>query len=93
MAVKEDQAVAGEWLAEVNNFSAATPQSDVAKALEEAYNVLLKDGVLGTDTVKAEVKEAALKLQEQVAADSKELQDLYAAYTAAQDAVSAAQEK
>lgn len=93
MAVKEDQAVAGEWLAEVNNFSAATPQSDVAKALEEAYNVLLKDGVLGTDTVKAEVKEAALKLQEQVAADSKELQDLYAAYTAAQDAVTAAQEK
>lgn len=93
MAVKEDQAVAGEWLAEVNNFSAATPQSDVAKALEEAFNVLLKDGVLGTDTVKSQVKEAALKLQEQVAADSKELQDLYAAYTAAQDAVTVAQEK
>lgn len=89
---KEELAIAEEWLAEVNNFSAATPASDVAAAVAEVYTTFFNSDTITTDVAREAVKEKALELQAIVANDSKELYDLKTAYDAAKAASEAAPE-
>ena len=87
---KEELAIAEEWLAEVNNFSAATPASDVAAAVAEVYTTFFNSDTIKTDVAREAVKEKALELQAIVANDSKALYDLKTAYDAAKAASEAA---
>lgn len=89
---KEELAIAEEWLAEVNNFSAATPASDVAAAVAEVYTTFFNSDTIKTDVAREAVKEKALELQAIVANDSKALYDLKTAYDAAKAASEAAPE-
>lgn len=89
---KEELAIAEEWLAEVNNFSAATPASDVAAAVAEVYTTFFNSDTIKTDVAREAVKEKALELQAIVANDSKALYDLKTAYDAAKAASGAAPE-
>ena len=89
---KEELAIAEEWLAEVNNFSAATPASDVAAAVAEVYTTFFNSDTIKTDVAREAVKEKALELQAIVANDSKALYDLKTAYDAAKAASEAAHE-
>lgn len=89
---KEELAIAAEWLAEVNNFSAATPASDVAAAVAEVYTTFFNSDTIKTDVAREAVKEKALELQAIVANDSKALYDLKTAYDAAKAASEAAPE-
>lgn len=89
---KAELAIAAEWLAEVNNFSAATPASDVAAAVAEVYTTFFNSDTITTDVAREAVKEKALELQAIVANDSKELYDLKTAYDAAKAASEAAPE-
>lgn len=89
---KEELAIAAEWLAEVNNFSAATPASDVAAAVAEVYTTFFNSDTIKTDVAREAVREKALELQAIVANDSKALYDLKTAYDAAKAASEAAPE-
>jgi|GEM_PF-4498421 lipoprotein len=89
---KEELAIAEEWLAEVNNFSAATPASDVAAAVAEVYTTFFNSDTIKTDVAREAVREKALELQAIVANDSKALYDLKTAYDAAKAASEAAPE-
>lgn len=89
---KEELAIAEEWLAEVNNFSAATPASDVAAAVAEVYTTFFNSDTIKTDVAREAVKAKALELQAIVANDSKALYDLKTAYDAAKAASEAAPE-
>ncbi len=86
---KEELAIAEEWLAEVNNFSAATPASDVAAAVAEVYTTFFNSDTIKTDVAREAVKEKALELQAIVANDSKALYDLKTAYDEAKAAYDA----
>lgn len=86
---KEELAIAAEWLAEVNNFSAATPASDVAAAVAEVYTTFFNSDTIKTDVAREAVKEKALELQAIVANDSKALYDLKTAYDEAKAAYDA----
>lgn len=76
----------------MNNFSAATPASDVAAAVAEVYTTFFNSDTIKTDVAREAVKEKALELQAIVANDSKALYDLKTAYDAAKAASEAAPE-
>ena len=83
---KEELAIAAEWLAEVNNFSAATPASDVAAAVAEVYTTFFNSDTIKTDVAREAVKEKALELQAIVADATQEFMGIKNAYDAAKAA-------
>lgn len=83
---KEELAIAEEWLAEVNNFSAATPASDVAAAVAEVYTTFFNSDTIKTDVAREAVKEKALELQAIVADATQEFMGIKNAYDAAKAA-------
>lgn len=83
---KEELAIAAEWLAEVNNFSAATPASDVAAAVAEVYTTFFNSDTIKTDVAREAVKEKALELQAIIADATQEFMGIKDAYDAAKKA-------
>ena len=83
---KEELAIAAEWLAEVNNFSAATPASDVAAAVAEVYTTFFNSDTIKTDVAREAVREKALELQAIIADATQEFMGLKDAYDAAKKA-------
>lgn len=83
---KEELAIAAEWLAEVNNFSAATPASDVAAAVAEVYTTFFNSDTIKTDVAREAVKEKALELQAIIADATQEFMGIKDAYDAAKAA-------
>ena len=90
---KEELAIAAEWLAEVNNFSAATPASDVAAAVAEVYTTFFNSDTIKTDVAREAVREKALELQAIIADATQEFMGLKDAYDAAKKASEAEPEK
>ena len=90
---KEELAIAAEWLAEVNNFSAATPASDVAAAVAEVYTTFFNSDTIKTDVAREAVREKALELQAIIADATQEFMGLKDAYDAAKKASEAEHEK
>ncbi len=90
---KEELAIAAEWLAEVNNFSAATPASDVAAAVAEVYTTFFNSDTIKTDVAREAVREKALELQAIIADATQEFMGLKDAYDAAKKAFEAEPEK
>ena len=90
---KEELAIAAEWLAEVNNFSAATPASDVAAAVAEVYTTFFNSDTIKTDVAREAVREKALELQAIIADATQEFMGLKDAYDAAKKASEAESEK
>lgn len=90
---KEELAIAEEWLAEVNNFSAATPASDVAAAVAEVYTTFFNSDTIKTDVAREAVREKALELQAIIADATQEFMGLKDAYDAAKKASEAEPEK
>lgn len=90
---KEELAIAAERLAEVNNFSAATPASDVAAAVAEVYTTFFNSDTIKTDVAREAVREKALELQAIIADATQEFMGLKDAYDAAKKASEAEPEK
>lgn len=90
---KEELAIAAEWLAEVNNFSAATPASDVAAAVAEVYTTFFNSDTIKTDVAREAVREKALELQAIIADATQEFMGLKDAYDVAKKASEAEPEK
>lgn len=90
---KEELAIAAEWLAEVNNFSATTPASDVAAAVAEVYTTFFNSDTIKTDVAREAVREKALELQAIIADATQEFMGLKDAYDAAKKASEAEPEK
>ena len=90
---KEELAIAAEWLAEVNNFSAATPARDVAAAVAEVYTTFFNSDTIKTDVAREAVREKALELQAIIADATQEFMGLKDAYDAAKKASEAEPEK